>query len=214
LIDSDVGRPLADLAILVDYPELLADAESVLATLQGVEKQARAPDGVWYTARIRPYRTAHNAVEGLVLTFIDITETKRAELADAARTLAESIVDAVREPLLVLDPSLRVTRANRSFYRAFEMEPVEVEGRELAELGKRRWDMPRLLSLLAATLRGGAPFEGFEVEAELPRVGRRRIVLSGRPVSVGGIEESLLLVLGIEDAGEAPAASPSREVET
>jgi two-component system CheB/CheR fusion protein len=206
LIDSDVGRPLADLATLLDYPDLLADAGSVLASLRPIEKQASAPGGVWYTVRIRPYRTARNAVAGMVVTFIDITETKRAERVQAARFLAESIVDAVHEPLLVLDPTLRVVRANRSFYRAFRVKRAETEGRLVDELGSRQWNAPRLRGLLEAILRDGNPFEDFEVVHQFPRIGRRRMVLSGRPVSVQGDEKPALIVLGIQDAGEAPAA--------
>ena len=203
LIDGDVGRPLADLATLLDYPDLLADAGGVLASLGPVEKQARAPGGVWYTVRIRPYRTARNAVEGLVVTFIDITETKRAERVEGARLLAESIVDAVREPLLVLDRTLRVVRANRSFYRAFRVEPAKTEGQRIGELGGRQWSLPRLRDLLEATLRDGDPFEDFEVVLEIPESGRRRVVLSGRPVSLQGDEKPALIVLGIQDAGRA-----------
>ena len=206
LIDGDVGRPLADLATLLDYPDLLADAGSVLASLRPMEKQAPAPGGVWYTVRIRPYRTARNAVEGLVVTFIDITETKRAERVQAARFLAESIVDAVREPLLVLDATLRVVRANRSFYRAFRVEPAQTEGQRVDELGNRQWSDPRLRGLLEATLRDGAPFEDFEVVHEFPQLGRRRMVLSGRPVSMQDDEKPALIVLGIQNAVQAPAA--------
>jgi len=213
LIDSDVGRPLADLATLLDYPDLLADAGSVLASLRSMEKQAPAPGGVWYTVRIRPYRTARNAVEGLVVTFIDITETKRAERVQAARFLAESIVDAVREPLLVLDPTLRVLRGNRSFYRAFRVEPAETEGQLVDELGSRQWSILRLRGLLEATLRDGAPFEDFEVVHEFPHIGRRRMVLSGRPVSMQGNERPVLIVLGIRDAGQASAAVRGEDVE-
>ena len=213
LIDSDVGRPLADLATLVDYPDLLSDAASVLASLCPVEKQAPAPDGVWYTVRIRPYRTERNAVEGVVVTFIDITETKRAEGVQAARSLAESIVDAVREPLLVLDPTLRVVRANRSFYRAFHVVPAETEGQLVDELGSRQWSTRRLRGLLEATLRDGAPFEDFEIIREFPHIGRRRMVLSGRPVLIQGDEQPALIVLGIQDAGQASAAVPGQGVE-
>jgi two-component system CheB/CheR fusion protein len=205
LIDSDVGRPLADLATPLDYPDLLADAGSVLASLRPLEKQAAAPGGVWYTVRIRPYRTARNAVEGLVVTFIDITETKRAERVQAARSLAESIVDAVHEPLLVLDSALRVVRANRSFYRAFRVEPPETEGQRVDELGSHQWSIPGLRGLLEATLRDGAPFEGFEVVHEFPHLGRRRMLLSGGPVSVQGDATPVLIVLGIRDAGHTPA---------
>ncbi|HEU4430459.1 MAG TPA: CheR family methyltransferase [Myxococcota bacterium] len=206
LIDGDVGRPLADLATLVDYPDLLADAGDVLESLQSVEKQALGSGGAWYTVRIRPYRTARNAVEGLVVTFIDITEAKRTERIAAARSLAESIVDAVREPLLVLDASLQVVRANRSFYRVFGVESEETEGLPVDELGSRQWNIPRLRGLLQTTLRDGLPFEDFEVVHEFPRIGRRRMVLSGRPVSMPGDETPVLLVLGIQDAGAAPTS--------
>jgi two-component system, chemotaxis family, CheB/CheR fusion protein len=213
LIDSDVGRPLGDLATLLDYPDLLADAGTVLATLRPIEKQAAGPGGVWYTVRIRPYRTARNAVEGLVVTFIDITETKRAERVQAARLLAESIVDAVREPLLVLDSTLRVVRANRSFYCAFAAEPAETEGRRLDELGSRQWSGSPLRSLLEATLRDGAPFEDFEVVHEFPHIGRRRMVVSGRPVAIQDDEKPALIVLGIQDVGEVSAAGRGENVE-
>lgn len=214
LIESDVGRPLADLATVVDYPNLLADAEQVLATLRPVEKQARAPDGIWYSVRIRPYRTTRNAVEGLVVTFIDITETKRAELSQAARLLADNIIDAVHEPLLILDPTLLVVRANRSFYRTFRVEPAGTEGRPLTELDNRRWSIPRLHDLLEGVLRDGVAFENYEVDHDLPHLGRRRMVLSGRPVFMPDLEEPALIVLGIRDAGRAPAAAPGEDVET
>lgn len=207
LIDSDVGRPLADLATLLDYPDLLSDAESVLASLRPIEKQAPAPGGIWYAVRIRPYRTTRNAVEGLVVTFIDITEAKRAERIQAARFLAESIVDAVREPLLVLDPALRVVRANRSFYGAFRVEPAETEGQQVGDLGSHQWNIPRLQGLLEATLRDGVAFEDVEIVHEFPQLGRRRMVLSGRPVSIEDDEKPVLIVLGIQDAGPASAAT-------
>ena len=207
LIDSDVGRPLADLATLLDYPDLLSDAESVLASLRPMEKQAPAPGGIWYAVRIRPYRTTRNAVEGLVVTFIDITEAKGAERIQAARFLAESIVDAVREPLLVLDPALRVVRANRSFYGAFRVEPAETEGQQVGELGNHQWNIPRLQGLLEATLRDGVAFENVEIVHEFPQLGRRRMILSGRPVPIEDDGKPVLIVLGIQDAGPASAAS-------
>jgi two-component system CheB/CheR fusion protein len=206
LIEGDIGRPLSDLASLVDYPDLLCDAEQVLTTLRPIEKQASAPGGVWYTVRIRPYRTTRNAVDGLVVTFIDITQTTRAERIQAARSLAEGIVDAVHEPLLVLDPTLLVVRANRSFYSVFRVGPAETEWHRIDELGSRQWNIPQLEHLMEATLKDGAPFEGVEVIHEFPKIGRRRMILSGRPVSIAGDEKPSLIVLGIRDAGPASAA--------
>lgn len=207
LIDSDLGRPLADLATRLDYPDLLIDAGRVLASLVPMEKQAPAPGGIWYTVRIRPYRTTRNAVDGLVVTFIDITQTKRAERVQAARSLAEGIVDAVHEPLLVLDPTLQVVRANRSFYSVFRVGPAETEWHRIEELGSRQWSTAQLQELMQTTLRDGAPFEGVEVVHEFPHIGRRRMVVSGRPVSIEGDDKPALIVLGIQDAGQAPPAA-------
>jgi len=195
---------LSDLALSIDYPHFLSDAERVLRSLEPSAKQASAPDGRWYDVRIRPYRTTRNAVEGLVVTLIDVTETKRAERVEAARVLAESIVDAVREPMLVLDGRLRVLRGNRSFYRLFRVEPADTDGRSIDELGSHQWDAPRLRELLEKTLHEGTVFDDFEVESEFPSIGKRRMRLNARPVFLHDAGEAALLVLGIEDLTDAP----------
>ena len=199
LIDTDIGRPLSDLALIIDYPDLISDADAVLRSLEPSAKQVSAPDGSWYDVRIRPYRTTRNEVEGLVITLIDVTATRRVERVQAARLLAESIVDAVREPLLVLDGRLCVVRGNRSFYRLFQVESADTDGRSIDDLGSRQWDAPRLRELLEKTLHEGAVFDDFEVESEFPSIGKRRMRLNARPVFLHDAGEAALLVLGIED---------------
>ncbi len=82
LIPSDTGRPLADLKSQVDYPELIADAQAVLRTLVPVEREVGKLDGEgWFLARLLPYRTTDDRIGGVVLTFVDITERKKAEAA-------------------------------------------------------------------------------------------------------------------------------------
>ncbi len=81
VIPSDVGRPLAHLSSLAADGLLLTDAATVLRTLGPLEQEIETPNGVWYIRRISPYRTQDEAVEGVVITFADITERKRA--ADA-----------------------------------------------------------------------------------------------------------------------------------
>ena len=79
LIKADVGRPLSDIVTDLDYPQLHQDAEEVLRTLSFKEKQVKACNDRWFKVRIMPYRTQHNAIDGLVITFIDISETKKLE---------------------------------------------------------------------------------------------------------------------------------------
>lgn len=201
LLDGDIGRPLADLATQLDYPDLLSDAASVIATLHPSERQAAAPDGSWYLVRIRPYRTARNAVEGVVITFLDITEAKRTERAEAARLLAERMLDAVREPFLVLDGELRVVRANRAYCRLFRVDAAQTEGQPIADLGSHQWLIPTLRERLQKALQEGTGFDDFEVEAEFPHLGRRKLVLSARPMSLGDGTRAELLLLGMREAG-------------
>lgn len=79
LIAGDVGRPLSDISTDLDYPQLQKDAQEVLRTLVFVEKQVRARDDRWFKVRIMPYRTQDNLIDGVVITFIDISETKKLE---------------------------------------------------------------------------------------------------------------------------------------
>jgi PAS domain S-box-containing protein len=79
LIPGDVGRSLSDIVTDLIYPELQTDAADVLRTLMFVEKQISTHDTRWVKVRIMPYRTQDNVIDGVVITFIDITEIKNLE---------------------------------------------------------------------------------------------------------------------------------------
>jgi two-component system CheB/CheR fusion protein len=79
LIPSDAGRPVTDLVSDLRYPELPADAQEVLRTLVFIEKSIAASDGRWFTVRIMPYRTLDDRIDGVVITFVDITAAKTLE---------------------------------------------------------------------------------------------------------------------------------------
>jgi chemotaxis protein methyltransferase CheR/two-component system CheB/CheR fusion protein len=79
LIGGDVGRPLSDIVSDLDYPHLHEDAQTVMRTLVFVEKQIKTHDEHFYKVRIMPYRTQNNVIDGVVITLIDITETKMLE---------------------------------------------------------------------------------------------------------------------------------------
>jgi chemotaxis methyl-accepting protein methylase/PAS domain-containing protein len=79
LIPADVGRPITDLASELRYPELAEDAREVLRTLASAEKPIGTRDGRWFTVRIMPYRTLDDRIDGVVITFADITASKTLE---------------------------------------------------------------------------------------------------------------------------------------
>jgi two-component system CheB/CheR fusion protein len=79
LIPSDVGRPISDLVSKLNYDGLIEDAREVLRTLSFKEIEVRSTDDTWFLMRILPYRTAENLIDGLVMTFVDITKIKGLE---------------------------------------------------------------------------------------------------------------------------------------
>jgi two-component sensor histidine kinase len=121
-------------------------------------------------------------------------------VADAC-ALAQSIVDTVREPLLVLDKGLRVIAASRSFYSKFKVSPEETQGRLLYALGDGQWDIPKLRVLLDRIIPEHGVMEDYEVEHEFPGLGHRTMLLNGRQAFYDGGAETTIL-LGIEDVTE------------
>ncbi|MGZ4960286.1 MAG: PAS domain-containing protein, partial [Methylomonas sp.] len=78
-IPGDIGRPLSDIVSELDYPQLKNNAQEVLRTLVFHEQQVKSHSGRWYRVRIMPYRTLENMIDGVVITFIDISEAKSLE---------------------------------------------------------------------------------------------------------------------------------------
>jgi len=79
LIKSDIGRPFTDQVSDLIYPDLASDAREVLRTLVFVKKQIETKDGRWFSTRIMPYRTFDDRIDGLVITFFNITDLKLLE---------------------------------------------------------------------------------------------------------------------------------------
>ena len=202
LVASDVGRPLSDIKSNIKDDDLLADAQAVLDSLVPREREVFTNGGEWYLARTQPYRTLDNVIDGVVLTFTDITKRMQAESAmKDARELSESIVNTVREPLVVLDEACKVISASRSFYDSFKVSPQDTVGRQLYELGNRQWDIPKLRELLETELPAKQVIEGFEVEHDFPVIGKRKMLLNARRIT-GKTEGSQLILLAIEEVGK------------
>src|SRR5690606_10711687 len=117
---SDVGRPVSSFTRKFADPELLPDASAVLRSSAPVRREIEAEDGTWYLRQVLPYRGDHNRGRGVIITFTDIVDVKRAaKQLGTTRAYLQSMVDTVRGPLLVLDADLKVVSASRSFYRHF-----------------------------------------------------------------------------------------------
>jgi PAS domain S-box-containing protein len=141
----------------------------------------------------------------LRITELEALEAEHKRLEQETREYAESIVDTVREGLLVLDADLRVILANRSFYQTFKVKPGETEGQLLYDLGNRQWDIPKLRELLEEILPTGTSFDNFEVEHEFKIIGPRVMHLNARRIC-REIDETHLILLAIEDVTERKQA--------
>jgi two-component system CheB/CheR fusion protein len=198
LVTSDVGRPLGDIKSDLVGEDLVAQAQAVLDSLVPCEREVQTGGGAWYLARIQPYRTLDNVIEGVVLTFTDISKRVEADAAvRSARDLAEGVIDTVREPLVVLDGRLRVVSASRSFYRFFQLTREQAVGRHLYELGDHDWDIPALRELLETILPRDRVVEDYVVDHQFKGIGHRRVVLNVRRV-VGRSADSELILLALE----------------
>jgi two-component sensor histidine kinase len=127
-----------------------------------------------------------------------------------AGTLAQAIVDTVREPLLVLDKDLRVLAASRSFYSTFRVVPSITQGQLLYELGDGQWDIPRLRLLLERIVPEHGVMDDYEVEHQFPEIGLRTMLLNARKVFYEGNSQTTLL-LGIEDVSARRAQEREKE---
>ncbi len=115
--------------------------------------------------------------------------------------LAGTVVDTVREPLVILDGDLRVMSANRSFYDVFKVKPGRTEKELIYDIGNRQWDIPELRRLLEEIIPKHASFDDFEVRHDFPDIGRRIMLLNARRIPRPP-QKPRMILLAIEDITE------------
>src|SRR5262249_365613 len=179
--------------------------QHVIDTVTIREMEVQDRERKWYLLRIRPYWTMDKRIDGAVLILMDIDPLKRSlEQVNRARDYAQTLVETVRESLVVLDEKMHIRTANHAFDRTFEPWPLESDGRPVFELSD--WS-DRAASLLGAA-RGGEPQNGFqtqEIEVQFQAFGHRTLLVNARRVRLprGGAP---LLLLAHEDTTERKAA--------
>jgi len=199
LIDADIGRPLADLVPKFSDPQLPSDATLARSTGTPSQREIRAESGAWYVRSVLPYRTETGDIRGAVVTFADVSRLKQAELESvAARQYAETVVNAIREPLAVLDADVRIVSANAAFCTAFDLASDAVAGRTLHELGRPVLADARLIELATRIRAQPKGVDQIELEAEQPDGGRRIWRAHARSFLMSPAEPALIL-LSLDD---------------
>ncbi|MDZ7831616.1 MAG: PAS domain S-box protein [Desulfobacterales bacterium] len=137
-----------------------------------------------------------------------MTDSQTSE--EEAREYAESIINTVREPLIVLDQDLKVVSASRSFYDAFKVKPEETEGQLIYDLGNKQWDIPKLRELLETLLPQKTTLDDYKIEHEFADLGRRTMLVNAREIHKKSGKDRLIL-LAIEDITERKKAEKQLE---
>ncbi len=202
LIGTDVGRHLGDIVHTLNIADLEQQILAVIRTLNLTVEEIQDRDGHWYELRIRPYLTIDRKIDGAVLVLMDINDLKSSsQKLIAARDYAEAIVEAVVEPLIVLNLDLQAITANHAFYQTFQVPPIQTETHSIFELGNGQWNIPQLRSLLLEILNNNATFKDFEVEHDFEQIGHKVMLLNARRMVA--IDDVQTILLAIEDITES-----------
>ena len=145
------------------------------------------------------------------------------QLWEKSWTYIKTVVDVVREPVLILDKDFRVMAANETFYKTFQVKPQNTEGKIVYELGNGQWNIPALHKLLEDILPKSTFFKGFQVAHEFPSIGRKVMILNGRQIYVK--DDAVLgtfppiILLAMEDVTEMiivaeSLANHAKDIET
>jgi two-component system CheB/CheR fusion protein len=139
---SDAGRPITDFTHQLDYEGLPSDAKSVLEHLAPIEREIRSRKGGWYLVRFRPYRTLDDKIDGVVATFLDVTDRHRIE--DALRASEDRLkqvsraVDLSRAAIFIWDLDKGIVEWNRGCEELYSYKRNDVLGMKQDELLKTR----------------------------------------------------------------------------
>jgi two-component system, chemotaxis family, CheB/CheR fusion protein len=193
LIPSDIGRPISQIRPNLELPNLDQLASEVIESSHPLEIEVRDKNGHWYALRVRPYRTAENRLEGILMAVVDIHDVKQ---------LSTAVVETIAEPLLVMDSKLHVTLANAAFYQKFQATREQTEGKLIFELGNGQWNIPALRELFEKVLPEKQTVDNFTVKHDFPQIGWRTMLLNARQLhqAGAGMQKILLVIHDITDA--------------
>ena len=167
LQDSDIGRPITDFTPKIADDSLIEDARCVLDERVSLEQEVEGEDGTWYLMRLRPYRSVTDDVQGVVMTFVDITAQKRvAQELREERDLISALIDTAGALIVVLDEDGAIVRFNTACERLTGYDASEVEGKPLRDLLGVSEDQTAVADPLKALAAGTTERVDLEMEWE------------------------------------------------
>jgi PAS domain S-box-containing protein len=208
LIHSDIGRPVAHIVSNIDYDGLVDDAKEVLRRLTAKEREVQTKDHRWYQMRILPYRTIDNVIEGVVVTFSEITRLKEAlnkleesrQVAEVEacrrrdmmdelqkREFWEIVADTAHEAILILNKKFGIEEANQAFLKIAGARKEDVMGRSLFDIADGYWNVPELRTLLEQVLPEKTIIQDYRMERNFEGHGSRVMLLNAKRLQAGSL---------------------------
>jgi PAS domain S-box-containing protein len=185
-----------------DIPALRTLLESVIphrASVEGFEVEHDFPTIGRRTMLVnaRKIFRPSDDIDGSILLAIEDVSEERAARAESKRNwqLTQSIVDTIRDPLVVLEQDMTIVTASKAFLTIFGITEAETRGRRVSELGQHQWDVPALRHLMEKVLPEDKPIESFEIEDDFPGLGRRVFNLNARKISQPGNHSHRMLLV-------------------
>jgi two-component system, chemotaxis family, CheB/CheR fusion protein len=193
---TDIGRSISEIRLQLSIENIEPILIEVLESLGSRELEVQDREGRWHLLRVRPYRTAENKIEGLVVVLVDIDQLRRSQqhLMDA-RDFASAVVESVPVPIVVLNEDCTIRTVNTAFRQMTQISTKELEGRSLPEVTALLWGVDDFREKMESLLRSqnGTTLEFEHASTKgLPKI----LLFKARALSTDG---SRVLLLMMED---------------
>ena len=207
LLPTDVGRSIEHINFSLAVDGIGAIIDDVIVSVQPWEREVRDRDGRWWLLRVLPFRTSDNRIDGATIVAVDIDLVRQSHELREARDAALAIVQAVREPLVVLDADCRVGLANDAFYALLGEAAEQIEGKHIWDTGHGIWAGLDVRRSLKDACAGKQPIVNLEMER--PLQGRERALVLNTKAIVRTERPSLVL-LAVDDVTDERQAEALR----
>ncbi len=195
LISSDIGRPISDLRMNLSINNLDSIIANVINTLESDEIDVQVNNNLWYKMKVRPYKTLENKIDGVILAFIDMNDVNfSARLIEEEKYLAQTIIETVHHPVLLLDTNFIIKKANKVFYSTFILNKEDVEEINIFRIQHGSWDIPEFRKLLESILVSEDYVEYFELESNFGNSGRIKLQMNIRKLKINSNDTGLMLI--------------------
>jgi two-component system CheB/CheR fusion protein len=195
---ADVGRPIGEIRLNLNLDNLEMLLSEVIDSLGTKELEVQDRAGRWHLLRARPYRTADNKIDGVVVVLVEIDQIRKSQqqLVEA-RDFAQAVIGGAQVPLVVLDRELAIKMINRAFSDLCVRSLSELEGRSFCDLAARQWNLTLLRPQLAALVEKIHEPAEFELEHETGGTNMQVLQVNARAMGDGSDRIVLLAIQNI-----------------